>query len=29
MIVKENNPGIHNVDRIEIGQRILFPEMTE
>lgn len=27
-LVKENNPGIQNINRIEIGQRILFPEIN-
>lgn len=28
-IVKENNPGIYDLDRIEVGQRILFPEVIK
>jgi len=28
-IVKENNPGIYNLDRIEVGQKILFPEVIK
>jgi len=28
-LVKENNPGIYNLDRIEVGQRILFPEVIK
>jgi len=29
LLLKESNPGLQNIDRIEIGQRIRFPELNK